>query len=99
MTETADDLALGPVAARAANTDNGGLPAGLPMPRDPRLLGDLSARQRVTHFNGRRYPFPVPNSWFGGAEPAPRQPGEVRAVQHFGKDLARERPGDGTAPR
>ena len=58
MTDTADDIALGQLAAREVNSDNGGLPAGLPMPRDPGLLTDLARRQRVTHFDQPRYPFP-----------------------------------------
>src|SRR3954447_3132379 len=96
MTDTADDVALGPAASRRANVDNGGLPAGLPMPRDPGLLADVGLRARVTHFNTRRYPFPVPNGWFVVAESASLQPGEVRALYYFGKDLVLYRAEDGT---
>ena len=38
MTDVTEDLALGEVNATEVNGDNGGLPAGLPMPRDPDLL-------------------------------------------------------------
>ena len=42
MTDATDDIALGERSATEANGANGGLPAGLPMPRDPDLLTDLS---------------------------------------------------------
>jgi len=96
MTHIADDLALGEVAAQDANTNNGGLPAGLPMPRDPSLLTDLDRRQRVTHFKGQRYPFPVPNGWFVVAEASALAPGDVRALYYFGKDLVLYRSADGS---
>ena len=64
MTDVTDDVALGELRSTDVNGDNGGLPAGLPMPRDPGLLKDMDRRQRVTHFKGDRYPFPVPNGWF-----------------------------------
>ena len=47
----------------------------------------MSRRQRVTHFSERRYPFPVPNGWFIVAEAADIEPGEVRALYYFGRDL------------
>ncbi len=96
MTDTADDVALGELAVREANHDNGGLPAGLPMPRDPTLLTDLAHRQRVTHFGERRYPFAVPNGWFIVATAADLGPGEVRALYYFGKDLVLYRAEDGS---
>ncbi len=85
MTDTADDVEY----------RNGGLPVGLPMPRDPSLLADLARRQRITHFRGRRYPFPVPNGWFVVAESASLAPGEVRALYYFGRDLVLYRTEDG----
>jgi nitrite reductase/ring-hydroxylating ferredoxin subunit len=97
MTDTAHDAAIGDVTARSANTDNGGLPAGLPMPRDPDLLSDMSRRQRVTHFSGRRYPFPVPNGWFIVAESSSLEAGEVRALYYFGRDLVLYRTEQGDA--
>lgn len=96
MRDTADDLALGAVGASEVNADNGGLPAGLPMPRDPHLLSDLANRPRVTHFTEPRYPFPVPNGWFIVAESRSIEPGEVRALYYFGKDLVLYRAADGT---
>ena len=95
MTDVTDDVALGEVAATHANVDNGGLPAGLPMPRDPDMLMDPARRRHVTHFKGRRYPFPVPNGWFVVAEAADLAPGEVRALYYFGRDLVLYRTADG----
>jgi nitrite reductase/ring-hydroxylating ferredoxin subunit len=86
MTDTADDVVL----------RNGGLPVGLPMPRDPGLLTEMARRQRVTHFSDQRYPFPVPNGWFVVAGSAELAPGEVRALYYFGRDLVLFRTEDGT---
>ena len=96
MTDVTEDLALGELKATATNADNGGLPAGLPMPRDPGILADLSRRQRVTTFTGDRYPFPVPNGWFVVSEAAAIGPGEVRALRYFGRDLVLFRAAEGT---
>ncbi|MFP3901131.1 MAG: Rieske 2Fe-2S domain-containing protein [Acidimicrobiia bacterium] len=96
MTDLHDALdEAGPVRKKAPN---GRLPAGLPMPRDPDLLADQHRRQRITHFTGRRYPFPVPNGWFVVAESAELAPGDVRALHYFGRDLVLYRTEDG-APR
>jgi nitrite reductase/ring-hydroxylating ferredoxin subunit len=57
----------------------------------------MSRRQRVTHFNGRRYPFPVPNGWFIVAESSSLAPGEVRALYYFGRDLVLYRTEQGEA--
>lgn len=99
MSDVTDDVALGELAATPVNGDNGGLPAGLPMPRDPDLLRDLGRRQRVTHFKGDRYPFPVPNGWFVVAESASLGPGDVRALHYFDRDLVlyRDDDSDGAA--
>ena len=96
--DTSEDIALGPLAATPPNDDNGGLPAGLPMPRDPDLLADLAGRRRVTQFQGDRYPFGVPNGWFVVAEAADLAPGEVRALHYFDRDLVLYRTAGG-APR
>lgn len=96
MTDLHDALdEAGPVRTDASN---GSLPVGLPMPRDPELLTDQHRRQRVTHFTGRRYPFPVPNGWFVVAESAELEPGDVRALHYFGRDLVLYRTESG-APR
>jgi phenylpropionate dioxygenase-like ring-hydroxylating dioxygenase large terminal subunit len=93
MTDMAHDLALGDVDSTHQNSVNGGLPRGLPMPRNPDLLtGD---RLRVTHFGERRYPFPVPNGWFVVAESKDLEPGDVRALYYFGRDLVLYRTEDG----
>ncbi len=94
MTQT-DDAALGEVAGTAVNADNGGLPAGLPMPRNPDLLTDLDQRQRVSTFGPDRYPFPVPNGWFVVAEAKDVGPGDVRAIRYFDRDLVLFRGTDG----
>ncbi len=91
-----DDVALGEVRTTEVNLNNGGLPAGLPMPRDPGLLQDLDRRQRVTTFTGERYPFPVPNGWFVVAEAGDIAPGEIRAIRYFDRDLVLYRSADGT---
>jgi nitrite reductase/ring-hydroxylating ferredoxin subunit len=95
MADVTDDVALGQLSATPANGDNGGLPAGLPMPRDPGLLGDLSRRQRVTRFDEPRYPFGIPNGWFVVATSAELAPGEVRALRYFDRDLVLYRTADG----
>ena len=66
------------------------------MPRDPDLLTDMARRQRVSTFDGERYPFPVPNGWFVVAEAAEIEPGEVRALHYFDRDLVLYRGADGT---
>lgn len=95
VTDVTDDIALGELSSTEYNTDNGGLPAGLPMPRDSGLLTDLDRRQRVTHFGPDRYPYPVPNGWFVVAEAADLGPSEVRALYLFGRDLVLYRTADG----
>jgi nitrite reductase/ring-hydroxylating ferredoxin subunit len=95
--DATDDLVLGDIAATEPNADNGGLPAGLPMPRDGSTLTDLTKRRLVTHFGERRYPFPVPNGWFVVAESADLEPGDVRALHYFDRDLVLYRTDDGEA--
>lgn len=95
MTDTSDDLALGDLASTEVNAINGGLPAGLPMPRDAGLLD--GPRLHVTHFGEKRYPFPVPNGWFVVAEASDLAPGDVRALYLFGRDLVLYRTDDGEA--
>jgi nitrite reductase/ring-hydroxylating ferredoxin subunit len=97
VSEVTPDLVLGTTESMAVNDRNGGLPQGLPMPRQPELLTDLSNRRRVTHFKGRRYPFPIPNGWFVVAESEDLKPGEVRALYYFGRDLALYRDDAGAA--
>ena len=65
------------------------------MPRDPGLLTDIARRRRVSHF-GERYPFPIPNGWFVVAEAAKIEPGDVRALHYFDRDLVLYRAADGT---
>jgi phenylpropionate dioxygenase-like ring-hydroxylating dioxygenase large terminal subunit len=67
-----------------------------PMPRDLSLLTDLDRRQRVTHFKGPRYPFPVPNGWFIVSESSELTLGEVRPLHYFDRDLVLFRGEDGT---
>ncbi len=60
MTDTADDIALGQLAAREVNADNGGLPAGLPMPRDPGLLTDFASAATRHSLQPAALPVPRP---------------------------------------
>ena len=62
------------------------VPVGLPMPRDPGLLGDPSRRVRVTQID-RGYRFPVPNGWFIVARSDELRPGDVRPLHYFERDL------------
>jgi nitrite reductase/ring-hydroxylating ferredoxin subunit len=96
MTDTTEDVALGQLAATKPNVDNGGLPAGLPMPRDPDLLTDMSRRYRPSTFGPDRYPFPIPNGWFVVAEANEIGSGEVQALHAFDRDLVLYRAADGT---
>ncbi len=96
MADATQDLALGDLAATDLNQDNGGLPAGLPMPRNPDLVADLDRRVRVTQFHEPRYPYPVPNGWFVVAEASDLGPGDVRALHYFDRDLVVYRAADGT---
>lgn len=97
IAEPAEARFLGPMSTSQANEGNGGLPRGLPMPRDPDLLRDLPRRRRVSHFKGQRYPFPIPNGWFIVAESSDLEPGEVRALYYFGRDLVLYRTEHGEA--
>jgi nitrite reductase/ring-hydroxylating ferredoxin subunit len=92
----AESVALGGLSTRPTNADNGGVPAGLPMPRDPGLLLEHERRPLVTHFREPRYPFPVPNGWFIVAEADDLGPGEVRPLFYFDRDLVLYRTEDGT---
>ena len=79
------------------NGENGGLPAGLPMPRNRALLSNVEARPRITRFEGTRYPFPVPNGWFVVAESGSLRDGDVRALYYFGRNLVLFRTESGEA--
>ena len=86
MTDVTEDVALGEVNATEMNGDNGGLPAGLPMPRDPDLLATRLGGSGSRPSTGGRYPFPVPNGWFVVAESAGSAPARC------GDPLLRPRP-------
>ncbi|MCU1386813.1 MAG: Phenylpropionate dioxygenase, large terminal subunit [Ilumatobacteraceae bacterium] len=90
-------LALGELTSTAINDLNGGLPSGLPMPRNLAMVTDPTQRKLVTHFKGRRVPFPVPNGWFVVAESKDLEPGGVRALFYFDRDLVLYRGEDGVA--
>lgn len=96
MTDVTDDLALGRVDVTAVNGANGGLPQGLPMPRDPGLLSEHHRRPLVTTFGDDRYPYPVPNGWFIVAEASDLAPGDVKALRYFDRDLVLYRAEDGS---
>lgn len=95
MTDLIETRGFDELDRTAVNGQNGGLPVGLPMPQDPGLLSDLTRRQRVTRFAGKRYPFPVPNGWFIVAPADELANGEVRALHYFGRDLVLYRTADG----
>jgi phenylpropionate dioxygenase-like ring-hydroxylating dioxygenase large terminal subunit len=78
----------------APSSGSGGLPVGLPMPRDPDLLFDLGRRARVTR-DDRGYRFPVPNGWFVVSRDAELAVGEVKALHYFDRDLVLFRDADG----
>jgi nitrite reductase/ring-hydroxylating ferredoxin subunit len=90
-------LALGETTSTEINDRNGGLPAGLPMPRNIEMVTDPSQRKLVTHFKGRRVPFPVPNGWFVVAPSSELNIGDVRALFYFDRDLVLYRGEDGGA--
>ena len=69
--------------------------AGLPMPRDRRLLSQPGLRPRVLRDRRGRFPFPVPNGWFVVACSADLAPGDVRPLRYFGRDLVLFRGIDG----
>jgi nitrite reductase/ring-hydroxylating ferredoxin subunit len=69
---------------------------GLPMPRRPDTVHDLSLRTRVRRETGPRFPFPIPNGWFVVARADELAPGEVRSLFYFGRDLVLFRTADGT---
>ncbi|HVN50209.1 MAG TPA: Rieske 2Fe-2S domain-containing protein [Acidimicrobiales bacterium] len=85
------------VGARApyAPAEVEGLPVGLPMPRDRSLLTDTDRRVHATRRPGRRFPFPVPNGWFVVARSSELDPGEVRALYYFGRDVVLYRTASG----
>jgi nitrite reductase/ring-hydroxylating ferredoxin subunit len=69
---------------------------GLPMPRNPALLSDVTPRVRVRTVTDR-FPFPIPNGWFVVAESSDVLPGETRALHYFGRDLVLHRTEGGAA--
>jgi phenylpropionate dioxygenase-like ring-hydroxylating dioxygenase large terminal subunit len=69
--------------------------AGLPMPRDARLLFQPGLRPRVLRDRGGRFPFPVPNGWFIVAAAADLAPGDVHPLHYFGRELVLFRGIDG----
>ncbi|RAY16259.1 (2Fe-2S)-binding protein [Actinomadura craniellae] len=44
-----------------------------------------------------RFPFPIPNGWFAVSRSDELEPGQVRPIHYFGKDLALYRTADGEA--
>src|SRR5215469_5811020 len=69
--------------------------AGLPMPRDARMLFQPDLRPRVLRDRRGRFPFPVPNGWFIVAASADLAPGDVRPLYYFGRELVLFRGMDG----
>jgi phenylpropionate dioxygenase-like ring-hydroxylating dioxygenase large terminal subunit len=69
--------------------------AGLPMPRDARMLFQPDLRPRALRDRRGRFPFPVPNGWFIVAASADLAPGDVRPLHYFGRELVLFRGMDG----
>ena len=95
MSDVTDDVALGELPY-PVNGDNGGLPAGLPMPRDPDLLATSTAAaghagSRVTATRSR---CPTAGSWWPSRRRwRPASP----ALHYFDRDLVLYRAPDGAA--
>ena len=97
MTDTTNDVALGELQATEPNVDNGGLPAGLPMPRDPDLLTDLDRRYRPSTLRPRPLPVPDPERLVRGRRgERDRRPARCAPCTHFDRDLVLYRAADGT---
>lgn len=84
------------IGAAAAVVDGEWDMVGLPMPRNPALLSDVTPRVRVRTVTDR-FPFPIPNGWFVVAESSDLLPGETRALHYFGRDLVLHRTEGGAA--
>jgi nitrite reductase/ring-hydroxylating ferredoxin subunit len=59
---------------------------GLPMPRNRALLDPATPRVRVRTVTDR-FPFPIPNGWFIVALSGDIDPGQVRSLHYFGRDI------------
>jgi nitrite reductase/ring-hydroxylating ferredoxin subunit len=59
---------------------------GLPMPRNQALLDPATPRVRVRTVTDR-FPFPIPNGWFIVALSGDIDPGQVRSLHYFGRDI------------
>lgn len=68
------------------------------MPRLPDILFDHSLRPKVRTERGGRFPFPIPNGWFIVAASEELEPGTLRPLHYFGRDLVLFRTAGG-APR
>jgi nitrite reductase/ring-hydroxylating ferredoxin subunit len=71
------------------------VPVGFPMPRNLAMLDDDTPRVRVRTVT-ERFPFGVPNGWFIVAAGSEIEPGEVRALHYFERDIVVYRAEDGT---
>jgi nitrite reductase/ring-hydroxylating ferredoxin subunit len=94
ITEGRDVIGAPRSPATAGATGAGGLPVGLPMPRDREMLLDPERRVRVRTVRDR-YPFPIPNGWFVVSAGAELANGDVRALHYFGRDLVLYRTANG----
>jgi len=82
MTDTKPD-SIGAVAPTAGGDWD---LVGLPMPRNPSLLDPSTPRVRVRTVTDR-FPFPIPNGWFIVALSGDVDPGQVRSLHYFGRDI------------
>ena len=94
MTDVSELLKKPPPPSRRESEAREGL-TGLPMPRDAAMVTDPTLRLKVTRQRGRRFPFPVPNGWFIVSRSDELDPGQVKALYLFGRDLVLYRTASG----
>ncbi len=71
---------------------------GLPMPGDKVVALDPTRRPSVRHPDtGARFPFPIPNGWFIVAQASEIEPGEIKRLHYFGRELVLFRTDSGEA--
>ncbi len=80
------DMKPDSIGAVAPTTDGDWDLVGLPMPRNQALLDPATPRVRVRTVTDR-FPFPIPNGWFIVALSGDVDPGQVRSLHYFGRDI------------
>jgi phenylpropionate dioxygenase-like ring-hydroxylating dioxygenase large terminal subunit len=80
------DMKPDSIGAVAPTADGDWDLVGLPMPRNRALLDPATPRVRVRTVTDR-FPFPIPNGWFIVALSGDIDPGQVRSLHYFGRDI------------